>query len=218
MVMAVLLGHECWHMQGPPPFRQLYSNFKGFAPRKYALVDFLQVILIFGYNLLHHFAIVSSIFALMVEVNSVFLHGRKLLQMLGVPFSHWFYRTIALLNLLSFVLFRGVPLALTCVAFVLNVHRCTPLYAVVLGTVLAFMALLNPVLFWRLLRNDLLRGSLKKKGGKEERGGEMVNGGKAPQLWLQNGHLKDEAAVQSDGKFCSSPRNGLNVLHRSKAS
>ena len=239
------------------------------------------MILIFGYNLLFHFAIVSSILALMVEVNSVFLHGRKLLQLLGVPFSHWLYRFVVLLNLLSFLLFRGVPLAVTCVAFVLNVHRCTPLYAVTLGTVLLFMALLNPVLFWRLLRNDLLRGTLKKKEKKKEKEEEKeeekkkegwkgkkkekkeeeeeegwkgkkkeeedgrvkkveeeeeVIVGKRAGAWVfvQNGQVsRDEVAEvevaeveevemvpgkDSRKDFRSSPRNGFNVVHRSKAS
>ena len=112
------------------------------------------------------------------------------------------------------------------------------------------MALLNPVLFWRLLRNDLLRGTLKKKEKKKEKEEEeeewkekeekeewrvkkveeeeeVVVGKRAgARVFVQNGQVSRDEAEEVEvvaGKdsrkdFRSSPRNGFNVVHRSKAS
>lgn len=177
------------------------------------MLCFPQVLVIVGYSLLFNIAIVSNVLALMMEVNSALLHGRKLLQMFGMPFSHWFYRIVVVLNLISFLFFRGVPLSLLWIGFYHNFYRCTTAHAFALGIVLVFMAFLNPVLFWRLLKNDLLRGSPKKKEGPVSE-----NGRREPHILGQNGQVKDEVVVRKDGKESSSPRNGFNVLNRSTAS
>lgn len=48
--------------------------------------------------------------ALVIEVNSVFLHWRQLLLLSQVCKTETYYRTISALNLCTFLLFRLVPL------------------------------------------------------------------------------------------------------------
>ena len=137
--------------------------------------------------------------------------------MFGMPFSHWFYRIVVYSNLISFLFFRGVPLGLLIIGLYFNFNRCTVVHSLAMGTALVFMALLNPVLFWRLLKNDVLRGNRKKKGREEEAESKMVSSREEVKVAGQNGQLKDDVVVPSDGKDCSSPRNGFNVLNRSTA-
>nr|KAG5704640.1 hypothetical protein BaRGS_025282 [Batillaria attramentaria] len=131
----------------------------------------IAVLFIFGYNLLFHTSVAFSVLALIVEINSVFLHFRKLLQMVQLPFSHWLYRTTVALNLVTFVFFRGAAMVLIWAGLLYSRHKFSVVYFVALGLVMVFMIVLNPVLFWRLLRSDVLRGRRKTRVQQKEADG-----------------------------------------------
>ncbi|KAL8580305.1 hypothetical protein ACOMHN_030929 [Nucella lapillus] len=139
----------------------------------------IAVITIFGYHLLYQAYVSLSVLALTVEVNSVFLHGRRLLQMLHVPFSHWFYRLVSTFNLASFLLFRCSPLVIIWAALILHRNRFSVAYWCMLSTVMTFMVILNSILFWRLLKNDVFRKPrpARKEGqnGKGKEDGEALS-------------------------------------------
>ncbi|ELT93571.1 hypothetical protein CAPTEDRAFT_64685, partial [Capitella teleta] len=65
----------------------------------------------FIYNLLTSLCISYNVIALLCEVNTIFLHSRKLLQMCKFGFSHWLYQAASQLNLVTFVCCRFVALA-----------------------------------------------------------------------------------------------------------
>ena len=52
--------------------------------------------------------------SLLVEVNSVFLHGRTLVLLLGWPRDSLVFRTTALINILTYCIFRLVLLSWMC--------------------------------------------------------------------------------------------------------
>jgi hypothetical protein len=72
------------------------------------------------------------------------------------------------LNLVTFLVFRGVPITLIWVGFYRHRHVCSWFYVALLGTVMFFMTILNSVLFWRLLRSDILRPRRGREGEKKK--------------------------------------------------
>ena len=110
----VLSDHPChvwiwshiWH----------YIGWTAFAPT--ARVRTLQI-LMFHHQLFYHLQVVTMFglftwedlylaylaLTLLTEVNSIFLHARKLLQLLHFPVSHWAYVTNNFLNVSTFFFF-----------------------------------------------------------------------------------------------------------------
>ena len=113
----------------------------------------------FYYNVHIRAHIGFNVMALMVEFNSFFLHWRKLLQMVQTPYNCRYYLIIKYLNLITFILFRfGGVSVITWSIFVYG-HMVTTVYLVLISFSMLFMNILNPILFSRLVRSDLLRGS-----------------------------------------------------------
>lgn len=104
-----------------------------------------------------------AVVALLVEINSVFLHLRQMLRLAGGAKSTP-YRLNSMLNLGTFMVFRISTLAWMTRWLALNRER-VPLMAYTMGSVgMAIMTLMNIVLFYRLLRSDFLQ-----TGGREGR-------------------------------------------------
>ena len=124
--------------------------------------------------------------ALLTEVNSIFLHGRKLMQYDQWPFDHWLYRIVVVLNLVTFVIFRLTAVVCVGVYGYLERARLTLVFQFFLSLVMIVMYFINPILLWRLLKNDVLRNLKKKKSdkGKVEQNGLKSNG-----INVQSNHL-----------------------------
>lgn len=111
-----------------------------------------------AYSIAENEFIAHSVVGLVVEVNSVFLHLRKLMQIVHVGFEHPLYRVVCLLNLISFVLCRfAFSMMLISRALFTYLHRMSTFYAVMLVPTIVIMWIINTVLFWRLFTNDVLR-------------------------------------------------------------
>ncbi|KAL3856345.1 hypothetical protein ACJMK2_011114 [Sinanodonta woodiana] len=123
----------------------------------------LAVISMFWYNLHMRMCIGYNVVALLAEVNSFFLHSRKLLQMMNVGFNHWFYKLVALLNLVTFAFCRGWSLSRITFGMWIEGFRVPTVYFRTLMGSMFIMNGINPVLFWRLLKSDFLRSLEKKK-------------------------------------------------------
>jgi len=117
---------------------------------------FVQIIALFIVNLVFCRYISYSAIGLICEVNSVFLHLRKLLQMAGVPFTHLVYRINVAVNLITFICFRFITLLDVLYTIVFN-SRVGWAYMLVVVPFLVVMYLINGGLFWRLLCSDVLR-------------------------------------------------------------
>ena len=111
-----------------------------------------------AYSLAENHFIAHSVVGLTVEVNSVFLHLRKLMQIMDVGFEHALYRVVCLMNLGSFVLCRfAFSMVLITHALIAYRHRMHAVYYAMLAPTIAIMWVINVVLFWRLFTNDVLR-------------------------------------------------------------
>lgn len=128
---------------------------------------------------LHHIAVAGMFFynvylcrcipynavALLAEVNSFFLHSRKLMQMSKVKYDHILYRTNVWINLTTFVFCRFGGLAWIYYGMAVFCHRVTRIYFGLLTSSMIVMLFINIVLFHRLIKNDILRSrrAIKKK-------------------------------------------------------
>lgn len=125
------------------------------------LAHHIAVASIFWYNLVYCQCIAYNVVALLAEVNSIFLHSRKLLQMCQVHFQHWIYRINSFINMVTFVLCRFGGLLAIGYGMLYMSHRVSPFYYYILCLSMFVMPGINVILFWRLLRSDYLRGSSK---------------------------------------------------------
>ncbi|XP_071398849.1 TLC domain-containing protein 2-like [Centroberyx affinis] len=130
--------------------------------------------------LLHHSVVIScfglaitsrlylgfAVASLLVEINSVFLHSRQLLLLSGrrngpetgvtPPRPSTTYRMTSLLNLGTFLVFRVCTLA-WMTRWLARHSEHLPGYVLTMGTAgLSLITTMNTVLFYRLLRADVL--------------------------------------------------------------
>ncbi|KAJ8275503.1 hypothetical protein COCON_G00072550 [Conger conger] len=114
------------------------------------------VISCFGLSAVTRRYVGFAVVALLVEINSIFLHLRQVLRLAGGA-GGTAYRVNSLVNLATYVVFRISTLAWMTRWLVLNRER-VPLAAYTLGSVgMAIMTVMNIVLFCRLLRSDFLQ-------------------------------------------------------------
>ncbi|XP_064648642.1 TLC domain-containing protein 2-like [Lineus longissimus] len=123
----------------------------------------VAVISTFLYNLVQVKFVGYVIYALLVEVNSIFLHARKLMQMAKVDFNHSFYKLNNIFNILTFSIFRFGALVIITYGMAslyeykrILVHGSQG-YCITLMASMFTMWVINPILYWRLVKNDFLR-------------------------------------------------------------
>ncbi|XP_041354868.1 TLC domain-containing protein 2-like [Gigantopelta aegis] len=115
------------------------------------------VIGLFSHNILLKLCLPYTIVGLLAEVNSVFLHLRKLLQMANMWTSRE-YAFIVMLNLFTFVVFRGWAIWWSGYTVLFDLYGKVPLpsYVFVCLTTVA-IDLVNIKFFWKILKNDYLK-------------------------------------------------------------
>ncbi|KAK0130861.1 TLC domain-containing protein 2 [Merluccius polli] len=124
------------------------------------------VITCFGLSVLSCRFVGFAVVALLVEINSVFLHLRQMLRMADLA-SGTHYRLNSIVNLGTYVVFRINTLAWMTRWLVLNRDN-VPLVSYTVGSVgMAIMTAMNIVLFCRLLRSDFLKSGARE--GKKEK-------------------------------------------------
>jgi len=128
---------------------------------KEMLVHHLTVVTCFGIAAVNKTYVAYAAISLVVEVNSVFLHGRQLLKFAGKTHTTS-YRIVALLNMLTYVFFR--ILLLGWMTRWLTLHRDDiPLLFFTVGSLgLASIVVINIVNFYRILMSDFIRPEIEK--------------------------------------------------------
>ena len=116
-----------------------------------------------AYNWNTKICIGYSIFAFMAEINSIFLHLRKLFQFSQVRFDSLLYRVVSILNLVTFITCRLIPQGHTLNGFYKDGYRVPSTYFKVLAILYPPGFIINVVLFWRIFKSDVLRSMKKDK-------------------------------------------------------
>jgi len=134
------------------------SHWSGSAVVIICVYVHMQVICCLAYSIANCQFIGHTVVGLVVEVNSVFLHLRKLMQIMDFGFQHPLYRIVCHMNLASFVVCRFAfsMLLISHGLFVYRYRMSTIYFSILLPTVI-IMWIINVVLFCRLFTNDVLR-------------------------------------------------------------
>lgn len=125
------------------------------------------VIVCFGIAVLLHQYVGFALVALLVEINSIFLHLRQILLMADLVHTTC-YCLNSIINLGTYVVFRIATLAWMTRWLFLN-RQHVPLATYTVGTVgMAIMTPMNIILFYRLLRSDFFKSSRDTRREKEK--------------------------------------------------
>ncbi|XP_022343460.2 TLC domain-containing protein 2-like [Crassostrea virginica] len=122
------------------------------------------VVIFFLHNILMKYAIGFSCVALLAEVNGIFLHARKLMQIFQFGFDHKLYVINKYTNLMTFVACRMFPIGRIFYGVAYECQALTPPVVRTFLCLLTIMAVINMVLLWRICKSDVLSTSRRKIG------------------------------------------------------
>jgi len=132
------------------------------------LIHHIIVIIFFTHVLFHTRNIGYAIYGLSIEINSVFLHARRLLRLYSPITTSIYYNNLLKIlidigNYITFILFRFGIIIIGLRALYFQQNRLHPI--VHMFTVLAGLAIgiLNIVLLYRLIKNQFFAKSKLKK-------------------------------------------------------
>ncbi|CAF1187396.1 unnamed protein product [Adineta steineri] len=128
------------------------------------LLHHILTIIFFSFNIFRVLNIGYQMFALIAEVNSIFLHARKLFQLYHIPRDNVFVRLNMFLNILTFFLCRLCMLFFVTIFVYHDRYRVGDInYIYVMYVLLPGVWIINPILFYRVLRTDFLKRYKSKK-------------------------------------------------------
>lgn len=127
------------------------------------VVHHVVVLWIFLYNLTHCTCLGYTIVALTVEINSVFLHLRKLMQIAKVRRENLAYRANAVATLLTIVTCRFSALGWISHGIATSYHRFSVFYRYPLSVSVAVMWVLYIVSFHHILTAEFLSKEKKSE-------------------------------------------------------
>ncbi|XP_061189669.1 TLC domain-containing protein 2-like [Saccostrea echinata] len=115
------------------------------------------IIICFGVSIVSRMYVGYAVVALVIELNSIFLHLRQILQICQFKKDNKLYRLNSIINLGTFVGFRISVMAWMSKWLLIN-KDLIPFVFYTLGSIgLAVMTIMNIVLFYRLLQSDFIR-------------------------------------------------------------
>jgi hypothetical protein len=103
-------------------------------------------------------------FALLAEVNSIFLHARKLFRLYNVSRENIIVRVNTFLNILTFILCRLVMLVFVTIFVYQDRDRLGYYnYMYVMYVLIPVVWIINPILFYRVLYTDFFKKSKSRQ-------------------------------------------------------
>jgi len=138
-------------------FCDVISNKRGLDLFEIILHHILTLIF-FGLNVFRMLNIGYQMFALLAEVNSIFLHARKLFHLFNIPRENIFVRLNMIINILTFFLCRLCMLFFVTIFVYQDRYRVGDgYYLFVICILIPIMWIINPILFYRVLHTDFLK-------------------------------------------------------------
>lgn len=123
-------------------------------------VHHVVVLWIFLYNLTHRTYIGYTIVALTVEINSIFLHLRKLMRMSKFNLKHHLLFMInSVVTLVTIITCRFTALAWISYGIITSSHRFSSIYLYLLSSSIGVMWIIYVIAFIQLLVKDFLHNS-----------------------------------------------------------
>jgi hypothetical protein len=135
-------------------FYDIYAN--GYFRKEWVVcLHHWIVLLSFAYHLMTLMNLGYTTLSLVMEFNSVFLHGRKLLKFYGYKNDSLIVKLNTVMNVLTFTIFRfGVLIAIYLGCFK-DGHRVSFAYLATLVSFTIMMSVINIILYKRILEKDV---------------------------------------------------------------
>lgn len=133
------------------------------------------VLLSFAYHLMNILNLGYTALALVMEFNSVFLHGRKLLKFYGFKSNSLIVKLNTVLNVVTFTLFRFGVLIFIAYGMLVDYNRVSKTYLAVIIVFTIMMSIINIVLYKRILEKDVLAKFLTNKKNARKCSTEVVS-------------------------------------------
>ncbi len=112
----------------------------------------------FGWNVFGIRNIGYQMFALLAEVNSIFLHARKLFHLFNIPRENFYVRLDMIMNILTFFFCRLCMLFFVSLFVYHDRYRVGDNYYLFVSCILIpVMWIINPILFYRVLYTDFIK-------------------------------------------------------------
>lgn len=146
------------------------------------------------------------VLSMSIEMNTAFLHARTILLMSGWPRYSPPVRVAVALNIVSFLLFRFVPLYFCTEAIFLHYREVPVWFAVLFTASMIVLNCINVILFYRILRTDFFRDSSRSLSRRYFGGIDAV-----PDHKSGGGPAGGGPSPSSDG---DSPASGLSQMVR----
>ncbi|CAF0780246.1 unnamed protein product [Rotaria sp. Silwood1] len=128
------------------------------------ILHHIVTLIFFGLNIFRVLNVGYQMFALLAEVNSIFLHARKLFQLFNIPRENFFVRLNMILNILTFFLCRLCMLFFVTIFVYNDRYRVGDFYYLfVIIILIPIMCIINPILFYRVLYTDFLKRYKSRK-------------------------------------------------------
>ncbi|VDN50281.1 unnamed protein product [Dracunculus medinensis] len=127
------------------------------------LFHHIIVLFAFAISLITNKFLGVVIYGLLMELNSIFLHSRSLLNLYGVPKMSTSFRIIALLNVVSFMIFRIFISSYLLYWQLTTVFWMGWTYGVITFIIIASLGVTNLVLLYRVLAADGLLGKKRQR-------------------------------------------------------
>lgn len=110
--------------------------------------------------------IAYQLFALIAEINSIFLHARKLFYLYHFPRDNLFVRLNIFLNLFSFILCRLCMLIFVTIFVYHDRHRIEhDNYIFVMYVLIPVVWIINPILLYRVILADFVKKAPSRSNG-----------------------------------------------------
>lgn len=137
-------------------FYDMYLN-KKLIKEWFVTLHHIIVLALFGYHLVNLCCIGYSLIALFMEINSIFLHARKLLKYYGYDKSSFITRFNVYINIITFILFRFGILTYIALHMTYFRDRVTKNYFIFLITCAFSMTCINIGIFFVIILKDLIK-------------------------------------------------------------
>lgn len=103
-------------------------------------------------------------FALISEVNSIFLHTRRLFILYNIPRENILVKLNMIMNILTFIFCRLIMLLFVTIFVYYDRYRVGYYnYIFVMYILIPIMWIMNPILFYRVLSTDFIKRYKSRK-------------------------------------------------------
>ncbi|UJR13523.1 hypothetical protein I4U23_000537 [Adineta vaga] len=144
-------------------FCDILSNRRG-SEMTELLFHHVLTLIFFSFNIFRIMNIGYQMFALIAEINSIFLHARKLFHLYKIPRDNLVVRFNMFLNILTFILCRLCMLIFVTIFVYHDRYRLGNLnYIYVMYVLIPSVWIMNPILFYRVIRTDFFKRHQSKK-------------------------------------------------------